>query len=115
MMYERPLPVGLFDLVVVGGFAHAENLVVVLSLALFQLKLCVLEKPPVLRVRLIHAMCLLVIPHGLLVILDLHVRLGSTKQGLLVRVVQLQGRSAIRNRVLCPIQLGKTKIKYMHI
>ena len=52
MVDESAFPVGLLDLVLVGALVDAEDLVVVLPLALLQLKLGVLrrEKRPKLTI-----------------------------------------------------------------
>ena len=105
MVNECPLPVGLLDLVLICALAYAEDLVVVLPFALLELQLGVLEEPPVLPVGLVHSVRLLVVPHSLLIILQLHVGLGAPQQGLHVSVIQLKGCRAVRNGLFQFVQL----------
>ena len=105
VVYERALPVGLLDLVLVGRLVDAEDLVVVLPLALLQLDLGPLELGAELVVALVHPVGLLVVADGLLVLFQLHVGLGAPEDGLDVAVVEVDGRGAVGHGVLELAQL----------
>ena len=99
MMDHGSLPVRLLDLIIIRSLLHAQDLVVVLALGLLQLQLGFLQQLSVLHVGLVRLEDALVVSDRLLVLLRLHVALGSPQQRLGVVGIQFQSLVTVADAV----------------